>query len=75
MSRSNTLTQMEVFRAVRRWADGFLSIAAAARSIGVTKQTLHQQINAEKPFSDRVLRAAGIIRIQPPAEYYPRDEI
>ncbi|MFT8896293.1 MAG: hypothetical protein ABF968_04940 [Acetobacter sp.] len=75
MTRSNTLTQMDVFRFVRRWTDGFPSIAAAARSAGVTKQTLHQQINAEKPFSDRVLRAAGIIRIQPPAEYYLRDEI
>ncbi|NHN93800.1 hypothetical protein [Acetobacter sicerae] len=75
MTRSNTLNDMDAFSIVRKWADSFRSTAAAARSIGIDRRRLSEQLNADEEFSEEVLRAAGIVRVQPPAEYYLRDEI
>ena len=61
--RRNRLEEADVIGIVRRWADSFRSEAEAARSAGVSRQTLHQQRNAVKPFSDRVLAAAGLRRV------------
>ncbi|WP_215762215.1 hypothetical protein [Acetobacter sp. P1H12_c] len=75
MTRRNSLTDGQRLGFVRRWLDTFQSEAAAARSIGMKRQQLNEMTNGEKPFSDRVLNAAGIKVIRPPAEYYPMDEI
>lgn len=63
MRRSNSLDEIDVFRAVNRWVDKFRSEAEAARSAALTPQALNAQRNAVKPFSDRVLAAAGLRRI------------
>lgn len=75
MTRGNSLTDGERLGFVRRWLDTFRSEAEAARSIGMKRQQLNEMTNGEKPFSDRVLKAAGIQVIRPPVEYYPMDEI
>ncbi|GBR60779.1 hypothetical protein AA18889_2463 [Acetobacter senegalensis DSM 18889] len=75
MMRSNSLNYGDVLRIVRRWADSFKTESAAARSVGIARQTLNEMTNGKKPFSERVLNAAGIKRFQPPTEYYLMDEI
>lgn len=75
MSRRNSLTDGERLGFVRRWLDTFRSEAAAARSIGISKQALNEMTNGDKPYSEKVLNAAGIKVVRPPPEYYPMDEI
>lgn len=61
--RRNQLEEADVIGIVRLWADSFPSEAAAARAAGIKRQTLHQQRNADKPLSDKVLKAAGLRRV------------
>lgn len=75
MTRRNSLTDGERLGYVNRWIDTFRSEAAAARSIGMQRQALNAMTNGDKPFSEKVLNAAGVKVIRPPAEYYPMDEI
>lgn len=63
MMRSNTIDDADIWRAVNRWVDKFPSEAEAARSIGMSPQALNTQRNAIKPYSERVLMAAGLKRI------------
>lgn len=75
MTRRNSLTDGEILGYVKRWVDTFQSEAAAARSLGMKRQQLNAMTNGERPFSEKVLNAAGVKVIHPPAEYYPMDEI
>jgi len=61
--RPNRLEEADVIGIVRLWTDSFPSEAAAARAAGIKRQTLHQQRNADKPLSDKVLKAAGLRRV------------
>lgn len=75
MTRRNSLTDGDVLGCVKRWVDTFRSEAAAARSIGMKRQALNAMTNGDKPFSEKVLNAAGVKVIRPPVEYYLMDEI
>ena len=63
MTRSNAIDDADLCGAVTRWVDKFPSGAAAARSIGLSSQALNAQRNAVKPYSPRVLAAAGPRRV------------
>ncbi|GAB6854063.1 hypothetical protein [Asaia astilbis] len=52
-----------MFNIVSRWVDGFKSQAAAARFVGISPQALNDQMNSKKPFSEKVLTAAGLRRV------------
>lgn len=73
MTRKNSLTDGEVLGFVRRWIDTFRSEAAAAHSVGMSRQSLNEMTNGKKPFSGRVLDAAGIEVDQPPRRYFPKE--
>jgi len=63
MTRSNQIDAADLCGAVNRWVDKFPSEAEAARSLGMSPQALNAQRNAVKPYSARVLRAAGLRRV------------
>ncbi|WP_336947240.1 hypothetical protein [Asaia sp. HN010] len=63
MSRSNAIDEADLCGAVNRWVDKFPSGAEAARSLGMSPQALNAQRNAVKPYSPRVLAAAGLRRV------------
>ncbi|MFT9115242.1 MAG: hypothetical protein ABF443_14245 [Acetobacter malorum] len=75
MTRRNSLTDGERLGYVKRWVDTFRSEAEAARSLGMKRQQLNAMTNGDRPFSEKVLNAAGVKVFQPPPEYYPMDEI
>ncbi|MFS8371338.1 hypothetical protein [Acetobacter indonesiensis] len=75
MTRRNSLTDGERLGFVRRWLDTFSSEAAAARSIGMSRQQLNEMTNGDKPYTDEVYNAAGVKVVRPPVEYYPMDTI
>ncbi|WP_336717519.1 hypothetical protein [Asaia bogorensis] len=63
MTRSNAIDDADICGAVNRWVDKFPSEAEAARSLGMSPQALNAQRNAVKPYSERVLKAAGLRRV------------
>ena len=75
MIRRNSLTQGEVLGFVRRWLDTFRSEAEAARSVGMTRQSLNEMTNGDRPFTDKVLGAAGVKVVRPAPEYYPMEGV
>lgn len=75
MTRRNSLTYGERLGFVRRWLDTFRSEAEAARSVGISRQSLNEMTNGSKPFTDKVLKAAGVKVVRPPAEYYPMESL
>lgn len=75
MTRRNSLTQGDVLGFVRRWLDTFRSEAEAARSVGMSRQSLNEMTNGSKPFTDKVLKAAGVKVVRPPVEYYPMESL
>lgn len=75
MTRRNSLTDGERLGFVRRWLDTFRSEAEAARSVGISRQSLNEMTNGSKPFTDKVLKAAGVKVVRPAVEYYPMESL
>lgn len=74
MRGRNSLSQGERLEIVNRWVANCGSIANAARSAGISRQALSAQANGDKPFSETVLRSAGIKKVVE-VSYYILDEI
>jgi len=63
MTRSNTIDDVDVCRIVNRWVAQYRNEQHAANVVGISRQALNAQRNGLKPFSRRVLAAAGLKRV------------
>ncbi|GBQ72640.1 hypothetical protein AA103196_3119 [Ameyamaea chiangmaiensis NBRC 103196] len=63
MTRSNSIDDVDVCRIVNRWVANHRNEQHAASVAGISRQALNAQRNGLKPFSDRVLAAAGLRRV------------